>query len=126
MLVAVVVFLINRSGSKAFTATHKRLALIGLILAHLQLVVGLLLYFLGPKGFAYTKLEGFMQNSVQRLYAVEHISIMILAIVLITVGYSTAKRAADDQSKFKKLSLFYGLGLVLVLSRIPWNAWLPI
>jgi hypothetical protein len=26
-------------------------------------------------------------------------------------------------AKFKKIAIFYGLGLLLILSRIPWGQW---
>lgn len=113
-----------KAGKSEFTAQDKRIALITLILSHIQLILGLVLYFIGPKGFVYTSVEGFMKDSVLRLFAVEHISVMILAIALITVGYSKAKRADSDQKKFRSLGIFFGLGLLLALSRIPWDAWL--
>ncbi|MCR9154325.1 MAG: hypothetical protein ACPGVV_00960 [Croceimicrobium sp.] len=124
ILIAIVVFWVKSFGQSAFGKTDKRLALITLILSHLQLVFGLLLYFIGPKGFAYTSVSGFMKDAVLRLYAVEHISVMLIAIVLITVGYSRAKRQEDSGKKFRGLAVFYSLGLVFILSRIPWEAWL--
>lgn len=123
LLVASILFL-AKAKTASFTARDKRIALITLILSHLQLVIGLLLYFIGPKGFVFTSVEGFMKDAMLRLYAVEHISVMIIAIALITVGYSRAKRAENDQKKFRSLGIFYGLGLILALSRIPWDAWL--
>lgn len=107
-----------------FTKADKKLALIPLILTHLQFILGLALYFLGDKGYKLTQVDGFMKNSQMRLYAVEHISVMILAIALVTIGYSSAKRAGNDSAKFKRLGLFFTLGLILMLSRIPWNVWL--
>lgn len=113
-----------KAGKSEFKAQDKRIALITLILSHIQLLIGLVLYFVGPKGFIYTSVEGFMKDAVMRLYAVEHISVMIIAIALITVGYSRAKRAESDVKKFRSLGIFYGIGLLLALSRIPWEAWL--
>ncbi len=123
LLVASIRFL-AKAKNAPFTATDKRVALITLILTHIQLLVGLALYFVGPRGFVYTSVEGFMKDSVMRLYAVEHILVMLIAVTLITIGYSRAKRAANDQKKFRSLGIFYGLGLILALSRIPWDAWL--
>ena len=65
-----------------------------------------------------------MKDAVMRLYAVEHIAVMLIAITLITIGYSRAKRQPNAGKKFRGLALFYSLGLVLILSRIPWEAWL--
>ncbi|MDH3322797.1 MAG: hypothetical protein OEM04_07390, partial [Flavobacteriaceae bacterium] len=64
-----------------------------------------------------------MKDSVVRLFSVEHPLMMILAIVLITVGFSKHKKKTTDSAKFKTLSIFYGLALLLVLSKIPWAYW---
>lgn len=99
------------------------MALFTLIAAHLQLVFGLALYFVSPITQAAFKSDEIMSNATYRFYAVEHISIMLIAIVVITIGYSKSKRQTDDSKKFKTLSLFYAIGLVLALSRIPWDVW---
>lgn len=105
-----------------FTKMHRITALIGLISAHLQLVFGLVLYFLSPLGFSNLSGEN-MGDSIARLYFLEHPTMMILAIVFITMGFSKAKRANDDQSKHKTILIFYTLGLLFALSRIPWHIW---
>jgi NADH:ubiquinone oxidoreductase subunit 2 (subunit N) len=116
-------FLVKRSGGKGFAKGDKRLAMFTLILVHIQLVVGLVLYVISPireQAFASGEL---MSNSTYRFTAIEHPLIMIIAIVLITIGYSKAKRKTEDKAKFGTLGLFYGLGLILVLSRMPWDIW---
>ncbi len=124
LLISIISFWIKVGGKAEFGKTDKLLALFTLILSHLQLVFGLLLYFIGPKGFQYFSQEGFMKNDIARFYAVEHISIMIIGIALITVGYSGAKRKSSSPAKFKHLAIYYSIGAVLILSRIPWEAWL--
>jgi hypothetical protein len=37
--------------------------------------------------------------------------------------WSKHKKKANDSDKFKSFAIFYGIGLLLVLSRIPWNQW---
>jgi len=64
-----------------------------------------------------------MKDSVLRLYAVEHITVMLLAVVLITIGYSKHKKKLTSKPKFKTLSIFYTLALIFMLSRIPWQQW---
>ena len=64
-----------------------------------------------------------MKNSDLRLYLIEHPLINLIAIILITVGWSKHKSATTDKAKFKSIWLMYLIGLILVLSRIPWNAW---
>ena len=108
---------------RPFLEKDRKLALPGLIAAHLQWVLGIILYFISPLGIASAG-EGFMKNSVSRLYVLEHPLTMVIAVVLITVGYSRAKRLTDHKARFRSVAIFYGIGLVLVLSRIPWQNWL--
>jgi hypothetical protein len=110
------------SGNRPFGERDRKLALFGLIGAHTQLLIGLILYFVSPLGAS--NLSGAtMKDSVSRLYALEHPLINIIGIVLITIGYSRAKRLKIDRKRFRTLFVMYGLGLVLILSRIPWKAW---
>jgi undecaprenyl pyrophosphate phosphatase UppP len=106
------------SKSKPYSATEKKLALFTLISFHIQLLIGLYLYFVSPKvNFA---VEGFMKNAMFRFYNVEHITGMVIGIILITIGYSKAKRKIDDASKRKTVKTFYIIGLIIVLATIPW------
>lgn len=63
-------------------------------------------------------------SSAERLLALEHPFVGILAIILITIGWSKHKKQQTDKRAFGKIAFFYGLGLVLILSRLPWNQWL--
>jgi uncharacterized protein (DUF486 family) len=62
-----------------------------------------------------------ISDKATRILAVEHPIIMILVIVFITVGWSKHKKKTEDAAKFKTFVIFYGIGLLLMLSRIPWN-----
>lgn len=106
-----------------YTAADKRISLITLILAHLQLVFGLVLYFISPVSKAALSAETTMSDATNRLYAVEHPLTMLVAIVLITIGYSKAKRKEESSAKFKTVAIFFAIALILALVRIPWNVW---
>ncbi len=101
-----------------------RLSLFTLIICHIQLVIGLLLYFISPSGYSAINQFGMGGlTSAARLLALEHPLINVIAIALITVGWSRHKKFMDGKPKFKSIAIFYGLGLILILSRIPWNNW---
>lgn len=106
---------------KEFTSKNRNIALFGLIGTHTQLLIGLILYFVSPFGF---NSLGQMADKALRLTSLEHPLINIIAVVLITIGWSKHKKLTSSESKFKTFSIFYGLGLLLILSRIPWNLWL--
>jgi NADH:ubiquinone oxidoreductase subunit 2 (subunit N) len=120
LVVAVVNSVIGVISKKEFTAKDRKIALFGLIATHIQLVVGLILYFVSPLGKASF---GQMSDASLRLTSLEHPLVNIIAIVLITIGWSKHKNATTNEAKFKSITLFYGLGLVLILSRIPWHLW---
>jgi NADH:ubiquinone oxidoreductase subunit 2 (subunit N) len=61
-----------------------------------------------------------MKNNVFRFFTVEHSLMMLIAIVLITVGHSKAKKATTDEKKFKTLAIFFTLALIIILAAIPW------
>lgn len=117
--------IIGLVGKKMFTLEKDfRISLFTLILSHIQLLVGLLLFFISANGFQAIQTLGMGGlNSAARLLAVEHPFVNIIAIVLITIGWSRHKKFMEADKKFKSIALFYGLGLVLILSRIPWGQW---
>jgi uncharacterized membrane protein YidH (DUF202 family) len=106
----------------AFTTTLKKAALYAFVATHVQFLLGIVLYFVSPLGWDNLSAAA-MKDAVMRLYAVEHPFTMILGIVIITLGYMRMKKADDDRKKLQSIWLYYTIGLVLILSRIPWNAW---
>ncbi|PRY90785.1 hypothetical protein [Mongoliibacter ruber] len=127
LVILAVVFisaLIGSLANRSFTEKDRKLALVGFILAHIQLLVGLILYFVSPVGFALLKGGGAMSDSAARLTALEHPLINIVAIILITIGYSRAKKLTESRAKFRSIYMMYAIGLLLILSRIPWSSWL--
>ncbi|NIT61100.1 MAG: hypothetical protein GWN00_34325 [Aliifodinibius sp.] len=114
--------LVNFLNKKPFTETARKFSLVGLIASHIQLLIGLVLYVISPVGISNFSGEA-MGDAMARLYMLEHPLTMIIGIVLITIGYSKAKSGDDDAARYKKILIFYGLGLFLILLRIPWSAW---
>ena len=106
---------------KSFQLIEREIALISMGITHIQVLVGLILYFLSPNVIFSASS---MSNDLQRFFLVEHVSLMILAAVSITLGYGLSKRASTDRGKHLRLSLFYLLGLLLILAAIPWP-WMP-
>ena len=125
LVVAVVNSLIGMFSKKEFSSKDRKVALFALIAIHIQLLVGVVLYFVSPNGLNMIKAVGMGGLTTEsRLLALEHPLINIIAIVLITIGWSKHKKLMTSESKFKTFSIFYGLGLLLILSRIPWKIWL--
>jgi hypothetical protein len=92
-------------------------ARLSLIVAHLQLVLGLILYFISPKVIFQA---ASMKDAVTRFFLVEHISLMLIAIVIMTISFSRNKGLLHDRSKATKLFYSYLIAFVLIMISIPW------
>ena len=119
-------------GKKTYTAGDRKLTLFTMVSAHLQLVIGLILYFISPNvkvGLA--DMGAAMKDPGLRFWTVEHIAMMLIAIVLITLGNSLSKRASDDTGKHKRVAIFFLLALIVIFMAIPWpwsavvRGWMP-
>lgn len=104
---------------------HAQTGKFALIFLHVQVVIGLILYAVMPYWRALVENPAaVMKDSAARLFAVEHISVMLIAAVLFTVGRVRARKASEGRSAHRTMLIFGGLTLLLVLSRIPWSQWL--
>lgn len=120
LIIAVINSIVGLSSKKEFTEKDRKISLFALAAIHTQLLIGFVVYFVSDLGF---NSLGNMKNAAVRLTSLEHPLINIIGIVLITIGWSKHKKLLTSPSKFKTISIYYGLGLLLILSRIPWNLW---
>lgn len=126
LLIAVVNALIGMIKKRTFGTRDLRISLFTLIVAHLQLLLGIIMFFVSDKVLWFNSevdTSSIMENSTSRLYNMEHPLTMIIAIILITIGFSRHKKKNKSSAKFKTIFIFYLLGLILALSRIPWKVW---
>jgi hypothetical protein len=108
---------------KTFTTGDRRIWLFTLIAGHITLLVGLYQWLWGRYGMLTTKLpegESVMKNKFYRFFWVEHPTFMILAIVMITLGYGMAKKKVADNIKFKRAFWFFVIALLMILVAVPW------
>ena len=111
------------SAGKPFTGTDKRVGLFLMISAHTTLLIGLYLWLFGPWGLANIRNLGFgevMKNRAYRFYAIEHITGMLIAIVLITVARGVSKKVITDAAKHKRIFWLLLIALLIILVTIPW------
>ena len=110
-------------GGKPFTAGDKKVGLFLMISAHTTLLIGLYQWLVGPWGLKNIENMGFgavMKDDVARFYAVEHMTGMIIAIILITIGRGVSKKNIPDAAKHKKTFWFFLVALLIILVSIPW------
>lgn len=121
LLISLVLTLIyaafNRAGNQPFNKTISNLSAATVRLLHVQLLIGIILYFISPKvifsGMA-------MKAQLTRFFLVEHLTGMLIAVVLITIGYSKAKKIINDQKKYNTILIYYTIGLLAIIAAIPW------
>ena len=100
---------------------HGKLSLFTMIFAHIQLLIGLSLYFMSDiVSMAHGNMAAAMKNIALRFWAVEHITGMVAAVVLITIGRRIAKNANEDVTKHRKTAIFFILALIIIFISIPW------
>jgi hypothetical protein len=112
ILAAIIVSIIN-SQSSEIQKKQKIVYLIGLIFSHTQLLIGIVLYYTSNKVVFTSETMG---DNIARFFTVEHSLGMILAIILITIGYSKSKKMQSH----RKIALFYSIALLLIIVSIPW------
>lgn len=114
-------FIIQKQQNTPFGNFEDKLSLITLIFSHIQLLLGFIIFFLGPWAEKLSEMGEVMKNSFQRLHVIEHPLTMIIAIILITIGRSRAKKQTTSGGKYKQVIIFYVIALILIVLRIPWQ-----
>jgi hypothetical protein len=115
LIVVIVKSLLGWLGKKQYTNLDNRLGLYLFIFTHMQLLIGLVLYFVSD--LVQFNL-GTMKNKDLRYWAIEHIVIMLISVVLITMARITSKKMTSDEAKHRRMVVFNGVALVLILIAI--------
>ncbi len=117
----------NYSGWQAqrtFTESDKRINTIFIASLHTQLVLGLILYFISPMmGVILADMGASMKDKSSRFWSVEHMTGMIIGIVVAQIGSIKSKKAPSNTSKFKKAFVYFLIGLLIILLMIPFGIW---
>ncbi|MFV0268576.1 MAG: hypothetical protein ACK5HT_15730 [Draconibacterium sp.] len=123
LVVSVVLAISGWLGKREWKKTDNLFNLILVIFTDLQFLVGLVLYaFVSPiTKAAFQNFGAAMKNPDLRFYTVEHILLMVVALVLIHIGRSKSKKASSPEKKHRTAAIFYTLSLVLILAGIPWS-----
>lgn len=117
LLVFAIFNAITRKKTGLYEKKDKLINLFTMISLHVQLLIGLVLYFTSPK-VQFT--QGWMKDTFLRFYGMEHILMMIIAIILVTVGRKRAEKLDAPISKHKKIITTFTIVLILILAAIPW------
>jgi hypothetical protein len=104
---------------RAYSQTDVAARVLATTISHTQLLIGISLYFISPV------IQYFMAHTADSppaisFFGIQHAGTMLVAVVAMTVGSSLAKRAKTDERRFRLIAGWFGLGLLLILSAIPW------
>ncbi len=123
LVTTLVKYFIGWFGNQRWKKTDNLMGIVFTSIMDVQLLTGLVLYaFLSPiTQAAFADFGGAMKNSDLRFYAVEHIAMMLIAVVLVHIGRAKSKKATTDIDKFRVATIFYSLALVVILAAIPWG-----
>lgn len=126
LVVATFNAIIGFFSKREYKALDLRLGLFALIFSHIQLLLGLILYMVSPllQSWSSVGAKVIMKDSYLRKMLVEHPLMIIIAVTLITIGWSLHKKQKTSQRAFGKIAIFYLLGLIFILAMIPWGTWL--
>lgn len=121
LIVSILVAFFSWTGKKPFSESNRKLYMFTMISGHIQLLIGLVLYALQTIPMISAQGMGnVMKNPEARFFAVEHIAMMILALVFVTVGHVLSKKKEAPMAKHKMVAVFYLLALILIFAAIPW------
>jgi predicted Na+-dependent transporter len=123
LLLVIAIFNSLVAGQRPWIRTDARTGTILVIFADLMLLIGLAQWYWGPKGYNFIKASGMsavMKDSFQRFFAIEHITGMVIAIILIHIGKTQARKKISDKAKHRRTVIYYLLALIIILAMIPW------
>jgi heme A synthase len=117
LLVVAIFNALSSKGKGKYEKKDKMLNLFAMIVLHIQLLIGLVLYFISPN---VKFIEGWMKVKQLRFYGMEHLLIMVIAIAVITIGRKKAENASNIAVKHGTIVKWFTIGLILILAGIPW------
>ncbi len=123
LLLLIAIFNSMVAGQRPFIRTDARTGLILTIFADLMLLIGLVLWFLGPWGYKLIQskpMSEIMANPTERFFVMEHNIGMLIAIILMHIGKAQGKKQLSDRAKHRRTMIFYLLALLIILASVPW------
>lgn len=119
-LLTIIRSMMGLANNGAFTSGDRKTAMFLMISADIQLLLGLALYYLKGWFTVLTSGGDIMSNKASRFFAIEHLAGMLIAIILIHIGYAAAKKNIADRAKHKKLFWFTLIAVLIIMVTIPW------
>jgi hypothetical protein len=109
-------------GNRLFTAFDNTLRITTTTIAHVQLLLGIILYIISPvvRYFLQYFKTAVHQREI-RFFGMEHITMMLIAIVLLTIGSVRTKKQRTSRQQFKTMAIWFSIALLIIFLSIPWH-----
>ena len=123
LLIAIFNAITGMANKRLYTSGNRKTALFLMIAAHITLLIGLYQWIVGPLGLKLIQQLGMgavMKDPVSRFWAVEHLTGMLIGIILITIGNSVSKKNISPEKKHKKSFWLYFIALIIIFASVPW------
>lgn len=115
LIVVIITSLLGVVNKKPYSNTDNKLSLFLFISTHLQLLLGLILFFISPA----VQFSGeAMKDPTTRYWLVEHNTAMIIAIVFITLARTTSKKMTNSEARHKRMLIFNLIALAIIIAAI--------
>ena len=115
LIIVIMTSLIGLMHKKPYVNTDDKLSLFLFISTHLQLLIGLILFFVSP---AVQFSGAAMKDAIARYWLVEHNTAMIIAIVFITLARTTSKKMTISEARHKRMLIFNLIALAIIVLTI--------
>jgi hypothetical protein len=121
LIIAVIVAFIGWKRKRPFTKRDNIIRILTLSSAHIQFSLGVILYFTSPiTGYFVRHFSEAVHNRGMRFFGMEHVTMMVIAVAMITHGSTVAKKRPADHEKFKAMAIWYTIALIIIFLSIPW------
>jgi hypothetical protein len=124
LLLLIVVVRSFTAGQRPFNGTDRKFGLFAMIACDITLLIGLYQWLASPvyglSAFMNSGMKAIMSDKTMRFFSVEHFAGMIIAIILVHIGRSYARKNLPDVIKHKRTLVYFGLALLIILISIPW------
>ncbi|WP_207514687.1 hypothetical protein [Longitalea luteola] len=110
---------------KPFTPFDNAIRSAAVYTSQLQWLLGIILYCISPVVlyfFNYFKVA--VHEREIRFFGMEHITMMFIAVGLITTGSLRSRKKTSDAQRFKTMAIWFTIAFVIIFLSIPWQ-WSP-
>lgn len=109
------------SQNRLFSRTDNSIRHWTATIAHIQLVIGIILYVKSPiTQYLWSNFNHAIKYTETAFFGLYHILLMLTAVVFVTIGSALAKRKSTDKVQFKTMFFWYSLALCIIFMAIPW------